>query len=205
MLPQAFEGRVVTKSSLSAHQPHGRISKARTKAGMRAIQCAEGDRAVGIRKRSATLPLAVLVGGLLLAQGEPVYDESADAGREIKAALARASEKGKSPRNVVLIFGANWCKDCRALDAHMHTPELAAMMDKNFVVVKVDVGRMDKNVELAGEYGVPVANGIPAIAVLDSRGKLLYAQDQGQFADARHMTYESFKTFFEKWKPENAK
>ena len=158
-----------------------------------------------IRKHFATLPLAVLVGGLLLAQGEPVYDESADAGREIKAALARASEKGKSPRNVVLIFGANWCKDCRALDAHMHTPELAAMMDKNFVVVKVDVGRMDKNVELAGEYGVPVANGIPAIAVLDSRGKLLYAQDQGQFADARHMTYESFKTFFEKWKPENAK
>ena len=151
------------------------------------------------RKYFATLPLAVLVAGLLLAQGEPVYDESADAGREIKAAIARASEKGK--RNVVLIFGANWCKDCRALDAHLHSPELAAMIEKNFVVVKVDVGRMDKNVELAGKYGVPVSNGIPAIAVLDSRGKVLYAQDQGQFADARHMTYENFKAFFEKWKP----
>ncbi len=152
-----------------------------------------------IRKRSAALAFVLLVAGLMGAQSEPVYDESADARREIKAAIARASEKGK--RNVVLIFGANWCKDCRALDAHMHTPELAAMIEKNFVVVKVDVGRMDKNVELAKKYGVPVANGIPAIAVLDSRGKLLYAQDQGQFADARHMTDDSFKAFFEKWKP----
>lgn len=154
-----------------------------------------------VRRCIGALPFMLLVAGLSLAQSEPVYDESADAGHHIKAALARASEKGKRARNVVLVFGANWCKDCRALDAHMHNPELAAMIEKNFVVVKVDVGRMDKNVELAGKYGVPVANGIPAIAVLDSRGKLLYAQDQGQFADARHMTYESFKAFFEKWKP----
>jgi len=39
------------------------------------------------------------------------------------------------------------------------------------------------------------------MAVLDSRGKLLYAQDQGQFADARHMSFESIKAFFEQWKP----
>ena len=42
---------------------------------------------------------------------------------------------------------------------------------------------------------------IPALAVLDPHGKLLYAQDQGQFEDARHMEYESFKAFFEQWKP----
>jgi thioredoxin 1 len=156
---------------------------------------------VPLRKPSAALAFAMLVAGWLLAQSQPVYDESADAGCEIKAAIARASEKGK--RNIVLVFGANWCKDCRALDARMHSPELAAIIAKNFVVVKVDVGRMDKNVELAEKYGVPVSNGIPALAVLDSRGRLLYAQDQGQFADARHMTYENFKAFFEKWKPES--
>jgi thioredoxin 1 len=151
------------------------------------------------RKHLVALALLLLVAGMLRARSEPIYDESADAAREIKAAIARASEKGR--RNVVLVFGANWCTDCRALDARMHSPELAAIIKKDFVVVKVDVGRMDKNLELAAEYGVPVANGIPAIAVLDSRGKLLYAQDQGQFADARHMTYQSVRAFFEKWKP----
>jgi thioredoxin 1 len=141
---------------------------------------------VPLRKLSAALGFALLVAGWLLAQSQPVYDESADAGREIKAAIARASEKGNV--DIVLVFGANWCKDCRALDARLHSPELAALIAKNFVVVKVDVGRTDKNLDLAAKYRVPLSNGIPVLAVLDSRGRLLYAQDQGQFADARHMT-----------------
>jgi protein disulfide-isomerase len=87
------------------------------------------------------------------------------------------------------------------LDEQMHKPELASLIEKYFVVVKVDVGRMDKNVDLAREYGVPVKNGIPALAVLSSHGKVLHAQDQGQFADARHMSFESIKVFFERWAP----
>jgi hypothetical protein len=48
---------------------------------------------------------------------------------------------------------------------------------------------------------VPLKHGIPALAVLDPGGKLLYAMDQAQFADARHMSYESIKEFFMKWEP----
>ena len=65
----------------------------------------------------------------------------------------------------------------------------------------VDVGRFDKNLDIARKYGVSLKKGIPALAVLDPHGKLLYAQNQGQFEDARHMEYESFKAFFEQWKP----
>jgi protein disulfide-isomerase len=83
----------------------------------------------------------------------------------------------------------------------MHKAELASIIEKNFVVVKVDVGREDKNLDLAEQYHVPVAHGIPALAVLDPRGKLLYAMDQGQFADARHMSYESIREFFARWEP----
>ena len=139
------------------------------------------------------------------AASEPLYDEQADARKLIAAAIKAASKPGKSAKNVVLDFGANWCFDCHVLDDQMRKPELAAVIEKGFVVVKIDVGRMDKNVDLAQEYGVPVKNGIPALAVLDSRGKVLYAQDQGQFADARHMTFESIKAFFEQWKPKNGK
>jgi len=64
--------------------------------------------------------------------------------------------------------------------------------------------RFDKNLDLARKYGVPLKKGIPALAVLDPHGKLLYAQDQGQFEDARHMDYESFKAFFEQWKPKGS-
>jgi protein disulfide-isomerase len=83
----------------------------------------------------------------------------------------------------------------------MHKPELASIIEKNFAVVEVDVGRYDKNLDLANQYHVPIKHGIPALAVLNPSGNLLYAMDQGQFADARHMSYESIKAFFVKWEP----
>lgn len=142
--------------------------------------------------------LIFLAAGARLDAAAAVYDERADARQEIAAAIQEASRAGK---RIVLVFGANWCKDCRALDAQMHKGELASLLEKAFVVVKINVGRMDKNVDIAKKYGVPVENGIPAVAVLDARGKLLYAQDLGQFASARHMSYESIRAFFEQWKP----
>jgi len=87
----------------------------------------------------------------------------------------------------------------------MHKEELAAIIARNYVIVKVDVGRYDKNLDIAEKYKVPLKQGIPALAVLDARAKLLYAMDQGQFADARHMSYESIKAFFEEWKPKKSR
>jgi len=145
------------------------------------------------------LMLALLAFGRLgWAASQPIYDEKADAPEQIRAAIAEASRRGK---NIVLVFGANWCPDCHALDAQMHKPELAGIIQKNFLILNVDTGHGDKNLDVAQKYGVPLEHGIPALAVLDPHGKLLYAQDQGQFADARHMSYESIKAFFEHWKP----
>ena len=136
--------------------------------------------------------------GLATPRNTPVYDEKADARRDLAKAIVKADA---SQKNIVLIFGANWCPDCRALDAQMHRAELASILESNFVVVKVDLGRHNKNLDLADHFHVPVERGIPALAVLDSNGRLLYAMDQGQFTDARTMRYESIKAFFVHWKP----
>ncbi|MGD0694016.1 MAG: thioredoxin family protein [Terriglobia bacterium] len=153
-----------------------------------------------MKPRNLFIPILVMafVAALAAAASENIFDEKADAHQQIAAAIAAASKSGK---NVILDFGANWCGDCHALEAQMHKPELAAIIEKNFVVVSVDVGKMDKNVDLAEKYHVPLKKGIPALAVLDPHGTLLFAQDQGQFEDARHMTYESIKAFFEQWQP----
>jgi thioredoxin 1 len=154
-----------------------------------------------MRRRGFCLGIVILMlAGVAWAASEPVYDENADAKEQIAAAIREASRR-RPARNVVLVFGANWCADCRVLNAQMRESDLAALLAKNFVVVKINVGRMDKNLDVAAQYGVPVKNGVPALAVLNSEGKLLYAQDQGQFADARHMSSESIKAFFEQWRP----
>ena len=129
---------------------------------------------------------------------QPLYDEAADARTQIASAVALA---GRSGKNVVLVFGANWCGDCHDLDAAMRQSELATLIAKNYVVVHIDVGRFDRNLDVASHYGVPIRKGIPALAVLNPQGKPLYAQDQGQFANASAMSFDSFKSFFERWKP----
>jgi thioredoxin 1 len=150
--------------------------------------------------KSLAIVLAALLAAtaLMAAENEPIFEEKADAHQQISAALKSAAKDGK---NVILDFGANWCEDCHVLETQMHKPELAALIKKSFVVVNVDVGRFDKNLDLATQYHIPLNKGIPAVAVLGPRGELLYAQDQGQFEDARHMTAEAIMSFFEKWKP----
>ena len=143
-----------------------------------------------------SIPIAAVVA--TQARSQSIFDERADAHQRIAAAISEASKTGK---NVILDFGANWCGDCHALEAQMQKPELAALIAKSFVVVNVDVGRFDKNLDLAQKYRIPLKKGIPALAVLDPRGNLLYAQDTGQFEDARHMSYEAIKVFFDRWKP----
>ena len=61
-----------------------------------------------------------IAAGLAVAADRP-YDEAADAKAQIAAALHEAAA-AREP--VLLIFGANWCKDCRALD---HGLRAAAM------------------------------------------------------------------------------
>jgi thiol-disulfide isomerase/thioredoxin len=132
------------------------------------------------------------------ADQKPLYDENADAHRDVKNAIAKAAKQRK---NVMLVFGANWCGDCHALHMQMEKPPLASIIAKNYVVVDIDVGRFNKNQDLAEQYHVPLKKGIPALAVLDAHGSLLHSLQAGEFADARHMAEDAFVNFFEQWKP----
>ena len=128
------------------------------------------------------------------AAGPPaIYDEGADAKAAIRATLAEA-EKARLP--VLVVFGANWCGDCRMLDATFKNGPSAPLIAKSFKVVKVDVGRFDRNVDIAETYRVPLKKGIPAVAVLSPEGKLIYATEGGELADARKMGDQGVYDFF---------
>jgi len=143
-----------------------------------------------MRQLIATLLLAVAA-HVHAATGP--YDEAADAHAAIRGALA-AAVQANTP--VLVVFGANWCPDCRVLDTAMHSGSSAPLMQKHFRVVKVDVGRFDRNVDLAEAYGVPLKKGIPAVAVLSPQGKVVYATRSGELADAREMGEDGIYRFF---------
>jgi len=158
----------------------------------------------------AILAIAFGIGGSVLAQevtapkppAHPyqkrhLYDEVVDPREEIAAGLKQAKAEHK---RVILDFGGDWCGDCQVLDIYFHQAPNEELVEKNFVVVHVFIGHMDKNIDLAAEYGVPINRGVPALAVIDAKGKVLYSQKIGEFNDMRHMDAQSVTEFLNRWK-----
>lgn len=126
-----------------------------------------------------------------------IYSETADPRADIAAALKMAKREHK---RVILDFGGDWCGDCQVLDIYFHQKPNEELMEKKFVLVHVWIGRMDKNIDVAAKYGVPIAKGVPALAVLDENGKVLYSQSTGEFSNMRRMDSASVSEFLNRWK-----
>jgi thioredoxin 1 len=128
------------------------------------------------------------------------YNESADAKAEVKLALTQAA-KDKVP--VLLVFGANWCGDCKVLDSAFKSGNVASLVARDFRVVKIDVARFNKNTDIAEMYGVPLKKGIPAVVVIAAsanaaQNKVLYVTKAGELADARNMGDKGIYEFFKR-------
>ncbi|PYV81696.1 MAG: hypothetical protein DMG93_14530 [Acidobacteria bacterium] len=128
---------------------------------------------------------------------EKIYP-TGDAREQIRQAMARAD---KSHKNILLVFGADWCYDCHVLEKAFHRPDIASVLTPNFQVVDVDIGNGNKNLDLAAQYEVPLNRGVPAIAILDSKGKLLYSQKNGEWERARALGPEQLVALLKQWKP----
>jgi thioredoxin 1 len=72
-------------------------------------------------------------------------------------------------------------------------------VDESFRVIHVDIGRADKNLDLAEKYGIPLDKGVPAVAVLEFDGKLLHSQRNGEFEPARRLDAPVFVEFLKRW------
>jgi thiol-disulfide isomerase/thioredoxin len=123
------------------------------------------------------------------------YDTQADAQAEVAAAFTAARGSG---RLVLLDFGANWCPDCRILAGVMDAPTVAPWVNTHFVPVRIDVGRFNKNMDIARRYGVTV-KGIPALLVLRPDGTLLDPDGTKALSDARTMTPQAMMDLIADW------
>ena len=126
-----------------------------------------------------------------------IYPDPSRAEADVTAALKQAAANRK---HVILDFGGNWCTDCHVLDYFFHDASNRPLLEAGYILVHVNIGHMDANVDLASRYGVPLQRGVPALAVLDSRGKLLYSQKTGEFESMRHMQSGAVTDFLNSWK-----
>lgn len=128
-----------------------------------------------------------------------LYPATVDAHAEIKEAEEKAAKEHK---RLLLIFGANWCFDCHVLDLAFHGPELAPIIATSYEVVHVDIGPDGKrNGDVAKQFDVSLDKGVPTMAVIESDGRVVVSEKNGEFEDARQLTPEYLAEFLNKWKP----
>ena len=152
--------------------------------------------------RSVTLALLLSAAPALLAgqtsiPSRHIYPDVSAAKTDVAAALRQARQEHK---RVILDFGGDWCPDCQVLDINFHKGGNLELLQRHFVLVHINIGHEDQNVDVASRYGVPVKKGVPALAVLDAQGKVLFAQSSGEFRDMRSMDPQSVTDFLNHWK-----
>ena len=113
------------------------------------------------------------------------YDESAVAGEEIIKALEKAKSNNKY---ILLQMGGNWCPDCRTLGEYFSRPDIKKWLDERVILVSVDVGEWDRNLDIVEEYGNPISEGIPALVLLNPDNEVMFATLAGELASARNMS-----------------
>ena len=92
----------------------------------------------------------------------------------LENALSTARTENK---RVFLHFGAPWCSWCHKLEGWMAKPEVAALLAKDFVDLKIDTDRMTGGQELLEKFNTKSktreGGGIPWIAILGADGTMI--------------------------------
>src|SRR5439155_676841 len=94
----------------------------------------------------------------------PIYDETADASKQIAEALVAAKKQNKK---VLVQFGANWCGWCHVLYYLFQSDEIVReklQADYIFVLVDVDNSHNTSTIE---QYSNPTQSGLPFIVIIN--------------------------------------
>ena len=130
-----------------------------------------------------------------------IYDPQADAKSQIAAAVARA---GRDNRRVLIVYGGNWCGWCHKLHAVFNeNKDIARTLLYEYEIVRVDIGKFDRNMEIANGYGADLKKaGVPFLTVLDGAGKPLANQETGTLEAGQEHDPAKVAAFLNKYKAE---
>ena len=108
--------------------------------------------------------------------------------------IEKALKENKQP---LIIFGANWCPDCRIFSGTMNIPKIEKHINEKFNVLYIDVLRYEINMNLMEEFGIASAEGIPRVLVFDKNRNVINNSNTTEWRTARDRSSQEIFDFFQ--------
>ena len=122
------------------------------------------------------------------------YNGEEYSAEQINNFLDETLQQSKQP---ILIFGGNWCPDCRILDGTLQLPTIKKFMNKNYNIMHIDIGRYDKNMELISYFGIPKEKGVPRVLVFDKNKIVINKKSTKEWTTARDRRKQEVFDYFQ--------
>ena len=149
------------------------------------------DRRMGLSRRRVLVSVATQALSLALGATDP-YPPPANAAADLRQARERARTSSKL---LMVVFGGNWCPDCRALHDRLHESPIREYVAASFEVLNVNIGEMDANLGIAKSLGVSLKKGVPAAAFFTPDGKPAGVTNHGELSPAREYNAQQVLAF----------
>ena len=118
-----------------------------------------------------------------------IYSEN-----DIEIFLDSSIRKSKQP---IIIFGGNWCPDCRILEGTLLLPTIKKYMIEHYEIMHVDVGRYDKNMTLMSYFKIPKEEGVPRVLVFDNKKNIINIESTKEWTTARDRKQQEIFNYFQ--------
>ncbi len=112
--------------------------------------------------------------------------------------LASVAASGK---NAIIVMGANWCHDSRALAGWFETPRFQTLLANNYEVRFIDVGQKNRNIDVAQRFGLNEIVGTPTILVTDTYGSVLNLDTAPTWRNAASRSEDEIFEYFQAFAP----
>ena len=155
-------------------------------------------------KKSITLLLILFMTSTAMSQEKKLYDPSADAEKEIAAALKKAKEQHKF---ILIMGGGNWCSWCVEFDRFTKAdPKIDSVINAGFIWYHLNISKENMNKNTFARLGFPQRFGFPVFIILNEKGERIHTQNSEYLEDGKK-SYSRNKVldFLENWSPKALK
>lgn len=153
-----------------------------------------------MKKLMGVLFSILIISSSLFAQPSSIYKPEANAKAEIQQAVKQAKAEGK---HVFLQIGGNWCPWCIKFHRFVENDsEIKAFVDANYVVVKVNYSKENKNLDVLESLDFPQRFGFPVFVVLDASGERIHTQNSAYLEKEGAYDPKEVLLFYKQWSPQ---